>query len=453
MSTGPVIANINLETAATFNATSYTYGTGAAAAHRTALGLTALATTTPGTGVATLLTGASSGTAGPVGKTSPSVTDLTTDRLTISGNISAAAWTTSGLRIKGVAATLTDTSSSGTVAAAYTDAFGGNTIAATNSTTYTNYTTAFFREPTAGTNVTFTNKWALGAESARFGTSNQLTISTSGVLTATSPVFTTPALGTPQSGTLTSCTGLPISTGVSGLGTGVATLLTGTPSGTGGPVGTTSPTITTPTIAQINTPSSTTTLLITGGGTNGLFGLKSTLSTGYSSMELLDTGGTQRGGFGYGNTSAGAYPDQCYFYGASRRLVFASSAPSTHMCINTSGGVTIGTTTDAGATNLLVAGTITTSSSLNLPKTITTAGTTGAQTINKPSGSVNFAASATSLVVTNSLCTTSSVINATMATNDATASGLRVVAGSGSFTIYMLVAPTAETRVNFLLTN
>lgn len=33
------------------------------------------------------------------------------------------------------------------------------------------------------------------------------------------------ALGTPSSGTLTSCTGLPISTGVSGLGSGVATAL------------------------------------------------------------------------------------------------------------------------------------------------------------------------------------------------------------------------------------
>jgi len=39
---------------------------------------------------------------------------------------------------------------------------------------------------------------------------------------ATSPTLVTPALGTPASGTLTNCTGLPISTGVSGLGTGVA---------------------------------------------------------------------------------------------------------------------------------------------------------------------------------------------------------------------------------------
>jgi hypothetical protein len=45
---------------------------------------------------------------------------------------------------------------------------------------------------------------------------------------ATSPTFTTPILGTPTSATLTNATGLPISTGVSGLGTGVATFL-GTP--------------------------------------------------------------------------------------------------------------------------------------------------------------------------------------------------------------------------------
>jgi hypothetical protein len=42
-------------TATTFNTTSYTYGTGAAAAHRTALGLTTLATTPPAANVATFL--------------------------------------------------------------------------------------------------------------------------------------------------------------------------------------------------------------------------------------------------------------------------------------------------------------------------------------------------------------------------------------------------------------
>jgi len=42
---------------------------------------------------------------------------------------------------------------------------------------------------------------------------------------ATGPTLSAPVLGTPASGTLTNCTGLPISTGVSGLGTSVATML------------------------------------------------------------------------------------------------------------------------------------------------------------------------------------------------------------------------------------
>ena len=78
---------------------------------------------------------------------------------------------------------------------------------------------------------------------------------------ANTPTLVTPILGTPTSGTLTNCTGLPISTGVSGLGTGIATFLA-TPSsanlasaitdetGSGALVFGTSPTLTTPRIVD-----------------------------------------------------------------------------------------------------------------------------------------------------------------------------------------------------------
>lgn len=90
---------------------------------------------------------------------------------------------------------------------------------------------------------------------------------------------------------------------------------------------------------------------------------------------------------------------------------------------------------------------------LVVDKTITAGGTTGNQTINKYAGSVNFAAAATSLTVTNSLVTTSSVIICTIATNDATMTSVQAVAASGSFVIYANAAATAETRVNFIVLN
>lgn len=93
------------------------------------------------------------------------------------------------------------------------------------------------------------------------------------------------------------------------------------------------------------------------------------------------------------------------------------------------------------------------SGDITLPKTITAGGTTGAQTINKLTGSVNFAALAGSLVVTNNLVTSASVINLTKGTNDSTARLGAAVAGSGSFTIHMDVAPAAECRVNFTISN
>jgi hypothetical protein len=84
--------------------------------------------------------------------------------LTFSGNISAPAWTTAGIRHVSVASTFTDTSTAtnGTVALAYTNTIGGNTIAASNTgVVYTTYGTMFVNVPTAGSNVTITNPYSI----------------------------------------------------------------------------------------------------------------------------------------------------------------------------------------------------------------------------------------------------------------------------------------------------
>jgi len=86
-------------------------------------------------------------------------------------------------------------------------------------------------------------------------------------------------------------------------------------------------------------------------------------------------------------------------------------------------------------------------------KTITAAGTTGNQTINKTMGSVNIIAGGTSIVVNNTLVTVNSVVFATVATNDATATLKNAVAGAGTITITITAAATAETRINFIVFN
>lgn len=121
------------------------------------------------------------------------------------------------------------------------------------------------------------------------------------------------------------------------------------------------------------------------------------------------------------------------------------NAASAGFAFQTGDAGSSGATLQTATTKFAIAGT----GAWTVYGTDTAAGTTGAQTINRPSGSVNFAAAATTLVVTNSLVSATSRVFCSIATDDATATIKNVVPASGSFTITLTAAATAETRVVF----
>ena len=162
--------------------------------------------------------------------------------------------------------------------------------------------------------------------------------------------------------------------------------------------------------------------------------------------------GTLNGIFisGFNNTAVGRSSGATITDGNNLTVLGFEAEPSSASATNQ---VTLG---NASVTCLRIPGVglcFSTTDGFIVPKTITAVATTGAQTINKTAGSVNFAAAATSLVVTNSFVDANSVILATVATNDTTMKSVAAVASAGSFTLHANAGATAETRVNWFVVN